>query len=300
MEIRSALSALRNGGASGFSGYLQDRWWSRKDRTRIVRDLGDIPNFRETSISDAGLYPSFCRLASTDDAVFARFRRSLIYRSILEHVSRKQGLAYLREIEATGSMMQHLGPLLASDFVGSPVRFTYPAYGKLSPTTLRYIKVAADLQWLFGSLSGLRVAEIGIGYGGQCRVLATLWPDMKYTLFDIPEALGLARRFLNASEIDQANVLACDGRGPAAGEFDLVISNYAFSELQRELQEDYWDNVIRGCRMGYFTYNHISPREWGSLSADELAKRIPGSTILEERPLTHPDNVIVAWGVGSL
>jgi hypothetical protein len=118
-------------------------------------------------------------------------------------------------------------------------------------------------------------------------------------LFDIPEVLALANRFLDVSGTDLRVVDTCDGRIPDTCSSDLLISNYAFSELHREVQEMYWERVVRNSSRGYVTYNHIAPPEAKSLTASEFAARIPGARVLPEFPLTHPANVIVVWGMRS-
>ena len=159
--------------------------------------------------------------------------------------------------------------------------------------------MASDLSQLFGSLTNVNVAEIGIGYGGQCRVVKTVWSVAHYQFFDIPEVLALADRFLRLAGFDPLRDDGSDGRNTNGGNFDLLISNYAFSELRRETQEEFWDTVVKHSSRGYLTYNHITPAEWGSLSAYDLAARIPGAQVLPERPLTHPTNVVVAWGMSN-
>ena len=49
----------------------------------------------DSSASDNAYYPLMCYLASKNAHVFRSFKRSRIYREILEHVSRKQGNDYL-------------------------------------------------------------------------------------------------------------------------------------------------------------------------------------------------------------
>lgn len=297
--MRLAIRTLASRGPRGIVDAVRDTLQARADTQR----LGVIARTMEagggTSISDAGLYPLFCALAATDDDVFRRFRRSLIYRQILEHVDVRQGWAYLNEIERSGPLLDQTIPLLESDIIGNPWRHSFATYGTFSPSTLRYLKVAADLAKHFGSLSGMSIAEIGVGYGGQCRLIEGTWPTARYELLDLPEVLSLAQRFLLASGVDLSNVAASDGRDPHTGSFDLVISNYAFSELHRDVQERYWERVISGSPRGYMTYNHISPPEYDSLKATELAARIPGSRLVPEEPRTHPENVILIWGMSS-
>jgi len=291
--VRSAIKILKGTGPLEFVNAASDVLNSKALSRRLNQRIGN------SSISDAGLYPAFCLLASSDDRVFRRFRRSLIYRVILEHVNIYQGHEYLKEIEQGGSMLDQLRPLLEGDTIGGPIRYPYGNYGLVSPSTLRYIKVATDLGNLFGPLDGLRIAEIGVGYGGQCRVVCTVWPVRSYILFDIPEVLDLAHRFLEESHVDCSVISERDGRNPQTDNVDLIISNYAFSELRREVQEQYFEQVIKHTSRGYVTYNHISPPEFQSLTAHEFAEKIPGAQVLPETPKTHDGNAIVVWGLMS-
>jgi len=79
-------------------------------------------------------------------------------------------------------------------------------------------------------------------------------------------------------------------------DYDLVLSNYAFTELPRAIQDVYLNKVILNSERGYITYNEITPREFNSCKSGELIEMIPGSRILKEEPLTHPKNCIIVWG----
>jgi len=78
--------------------------------------------------------------------------------------------------------------------------------------------------------------------------------------------------------------------------YDLVISNYAFTELRREIQDTYLERIILNTRRGYITYNEHTPPYFNSYKKDELLKIIPGAYALDEVPLTHSKNCIIAWG----
>jgi hypothetical protein len=77
---------------------------------------------------------------------------------------------------------------------------------------------------------------------------------------------------------------------------DLVISNYAFSELSRELQKQYLENVILPSKRGYITWNSSSVGHEKCYSIDELVRAIPNSRIKAEVPNTGVGNVIIFWG----
>ena len=79
-------------------------------------------------------------------------------------------------------------------------------------------------------------------------------------------------------------------------QYDLVISNYAFTELTREIQDVYLKKIILNSKKGYITYNDISPESFKSYKKEELLKIIPNSRIIDEKPLTHERNCIIIWG----
>lgn len=249
-----------------------------------------------TSLSDTGSYVAACRRAASDPAAFDNFRRDPHYTRILEHVSAAQGRAYLELIARDDEIRDAIEVFRPNDLHGNPQRIDYPGVGLFSPSTLRYVKVLADLKFHFGSLDGMRICEIGVGYGGQCRIINAFYRPAGYCLVDLAPALDLARRYLGNFTLGCAlsfrTLEAFDGAG-----FDLVISNYAFTELARPVQDAYLSKVIMKAPRGYITYNEISPPGFQSYRAAELTAMIPGARRLEEEPLTHPRNCLIVWGV---
>jgi hypothetical protein len=75
----------------------------------------------------------------------------------------------------------------------------------------------------------------------------------------------------------------------------LVISNYAFSEIDRFEQQGYLDRVIQLTPNGYMTMNFISH----GISIEDLVQMLRLShreeKIEEERPVSDPKNLIVSW-----
>lgn len=67
-----------------------------------------------------------------------------MFMPILEHVSHGQGGVYLRELRSDPVVFGKLAPLLAAAEVGGPRTYRYDGLGRVSPTTLRYAKVASD------------------------------------------------------------------------------------------------------------------------------------------------------------
>ncbi len=254
-----------------------------------------IPKRISTSLSDNQAYPQVCIKASNDYRFFNNFRRNTIYNKILEHISEELGKKYLQLISNDSDILSSLNNFKPNDYYGNPRVYKYPGIGMISPTTLRYIKVLVDLKKYFQTLDKLNICEIGVGYGGQCRVINAYYKPSTYSLIDIQQALALTQRYLDyyilhsVLEYKTMNEL-CERN------YDLVISNYAFTELSRDVQDVYLNNVILKSKRGYITYNEITPSEFNSYKSNELIEMIPGSKIMKEEPLTHQKNCIIVWG----
>jgi hypothetical protein len=263
-------------------------------RTFNLENPGTESNLK-TSISDNEAFNQFCESATESDDTFRNFRRYKPLIRILDHVGIEHAQQYLQYVNDCGvSARDYLFVLREMDSVGSPRRFRFDGIGLISPTITRYLKVYFEIQKLFGSLDGLVIAEIGVGFGGQAYLVNRLASPKKYYLLDLPSTSALAVRFLNVLNSPE-NFEQVDGREPRAVSSDLVISNYAFSELTREIQEEYLDKVISRSNKGYMTWNLLSERVLDGLRLDEVLARIPGARCIDEVPETSPGNVIVLW-----
>ena len=251
------------------------------------------------SDSENGHYASAIMQAVKDQRSFDNFKRDYDYRKILEHVSEEQGAQYLKVLQSRndGILEAGLNSVLLSDSVGNPIKFKYQGFNhELSPTTLRYLKVTSDLKILFGENLG-NVAEIGCGYGGQALVNDQLLNVTFAHLFDLPFVNMLIDKYLNTQLLRGAyrtNVI----NNTLPQDYDLVISNYAFSELPKVLQLAYIKKVISRSKHGYLTMNSGtgSSRSTGKLTLDELKDLLPEFSLIEEEPQTAAQNYIIVWG----
>jgi hypothetical protein len=263
-------------------------------RVRGLLHYKSIPIRISTSLSDNQAYPQVCLHASNDYLAFNEFRRDPVYNQILEHVSREQGGDYLRFISGDAEILAAMKEFKRNDDYGNPRMYEYPDVGMVSPSTLRYVKVLSDIRSLFETADNLRICEIGVGYGGQCRIINAFFRPATYCLVDIQPALALANRYLGHYIVHSA--LTFKTMNELERErFDLVISNYAVSELPRPIQDVYLSKVILPSVGGYLTYNEVTPPEFQSYRSEELAAMIPGARILEEQPLTHAGNCLIVW-----
>lgn len=210
----------------------------------------------KNSVSQNGRYPEFCTLAAQNDDVFKNFRRAQVYREIVETLWPAAGRLFLDEIiKNYNHLLKFLPKICQEDVLGNPISHYYPEIGTIAPTTLRYIKIAGDLEREFGTLSNFNIAEIGGGYGGQCKIINDVFTFSSYTIIDLPNCTSLAKKFLDHFNINvhfQNNNKLTTHIEP-----DLIISNYAISEISKDEQDTYLNLVILPAKRGYIIYNHF-------------------------------------------
>jgi putative sugar O-methyltransferase len=241
---------------------------------------------------DYSAYLEVCRTAAADEEVFKNFKRHPDYTPILEHVNYEQGMAYLEEIKREFPyLLDHIKRFATNDDIGSPyLHGFYELDLFLSPSTLRYIKVLADLMNLFGRLDDLNIVEIGGGYGGQCKIISDICVPRTYTIIDLPECLLLTEKYLLAQKVNNF-ILRTIGNTEII-HYDLCISNYAFTEISRAYQDFFIDKIINHSDKGYMTCNFITPE---NRTKEEIFALKSNYKIYEERPLTAGDNLIYTW-----
>lgn len=243
----------------------------------------------KSSCSDNEEYPEFCLRAATDNEVFKAFRRSPEYTSIVETVPYKNGKEYLKiAFEQTPGIKRYVDKFASSELIGNPEVFPYRTSWlspkiSFSPTTLRYIKVLSDLMFLFGNLNDTRIVEIGGGYGGQCKIICDVFDIQEYVLVDLSPCLKLSQRYLSSLQVE--NVIYKTSEDLASGfKSDLVISNYAFSEIRRDIQDFYLDQILKTSPRGYMHCN-FKTHTWDAqqYSESELLAKLDGVEIIKSK-----------------
>jgi putative sugar O-methyltransferase len=268
---------------------------------QIRRLKNSLPRYTsgKTSCSeDSDGYMGISRLAAMNDTAFRIFKRSADYRVVLEHVSKGQGRAYLDVIKTEGKDLLEFFPRFKeNDRYGSPITYNYEV-GKFSPTTLRYIKVVTDLKNIFGDLNNFDVVEIGAGYGGQCKIISDVYHFKSYTIVDLGAILPLIQKYLTTLEVGNV-VYESQHRIGRNKEYDLLISNYAFSECVRSVQNYYVQWILDRSKRGYITYNHDGLSSANSpYNKEEIISILSKKHIIRienERPKTGKLNFIITW-----
>ena len=250
------------------------------------------------SLSNTPSYLTACQAAVTSEDSFSKFRSCKSYRKILEHVPPRTGEKYLRQLTKTELPFQTLKKLVPQINLGGPATYYFHGLGNISPTSIRYAKVHNDIRNLFGDLTDFKILEIGCGYGGLALQMMNGESLRSFDIADLEVVEQLAEKYVLRINPETENLLRI-ARQHKHEEIDLVISNYAFSELTREIQDEYLESYILKSKRGYMIYNHINPVEFESYSALDFCKIVPGAEIVEEIPKTDKTNVLIVWGHNS-
>lgn len=285
-----------------FSFYL-DRLFLFRFEKSIVKS-GEY----SSSTSDNGWYIRSIEGFLKSNKKFKRFKRSPAYREVLEHVSYKQACDYIKRIEDLSPKYlkkKSIECISINDVIGYPIIFEFPKYGNLSGPTLRYLYVCAHLSQFFKMDDIDDIAEIGAGYGGQALIYNQLFSYQMYNIFDLEPVCRLIEKYLGNFYLSGGVIASDINTFPLrpSNSFDLVISNYAFSELPKKLQKIYLEKVILKSKRGYLTMNtgndlEALPRK-SRYNRSELLELIPNSRVVDEDPLTAERNYIIIWGEDS-
>ncbi len=258
-------------------------------------------------------YISAVRHFTSSDRSFKNFKNSFIYKEVLEHVDYELAKKYILEIENNYNhfISNNIIDLVSdNDRVGNPQKFKLNVKINnekitkkisLSGPTIRYLFVYCQINKIFNLNTDLNnIAEIGGGYGGQALVFDRLIKFKRYFIFDLPSVNNFSKKYLNNYYLNNSFNSLDINEFNYDIPFDLVISNYAFSELPRELQDIYLKKVILNSKSGYMimnTGNDINADIVTSrYKASELLNIIKSSRIIEETPLSAKDNYIIIWG----
>ena len=247
-----------------------------------------------TSITDESNYLEAVAEALSRPEAFNSFRSNVAIRQTYDHVSYDLAKEYLSRIGMT-SVRPLVKKIRDIALYGNARTFYFRSAGLSSPTVLRYLKIAKDLAHLFQLSKIAQIHEIGVGFGGQSMVVHRLYGLHNFVFMDLPEVNELAQRCCGSLCPDMT-VATLDGRNPPQQQPELLISNYAFSELDRATQEIYFERVVKNSRSGYMILNQLSQKHLGGMTPRELQSRIDGSKLYPEIPESSPGNSLIVWG----
>lgn len=237
-------------------------------------------------------YLEICRQAVKDEEVFKTFKSHPDYTTVLEHCSKKIGQSYLDVITKKypfffSSNCKHF----ENDQYGLPQTELYNVHGgfvRCSPSTLQYVGVLCNLIDLCRDLDNFKILEIGGGYGGQCKVITDAFQVTNYHIIDLFEPSMLQAKYLD--KLNVKNVMTyVDPEFASRQDYDLIISNYALSEILEPLQTQYVEELCLKAKYGYLTCNT-------KFEAQVLIKdKFPTFTISPDIEGESKENYIITW-----
>lgn len=256
----------------------------------------------ESIASKDTAYLDICIKAATMPYYFQNFRSLPEYTHVVEITNGKPFADYLLD-EISDEMWKKINLFKKLESFGNPRTSYYPFLGNFSATTLRYIVIADEIKKLFTLPEQAKIVEIGAGFGGQCYILSQVQSCSKYYIYDLPEPSVLIEKMMGVLDVKNVVCLSPDASLPEE-KVDLFISNYSFSECDRETQIDYIESVLKKADRGYLIYNQIS-EIFGltSLSPIEFIKLLEENgihaNVLNERIPTFETNLLIVWDKGK-
>ena len=275
---------------------VSSKFLSRKKR----KPLSGQPALSD---SEQTAYAKYVENVLQNDKLFLKFRKNYKYRQILDHVNYKKGLEYLQKMK-----LYNINQDCYSEFIersrgqGQPIEYHYAGIGMVSPTTLRYLATLEEIEYLFDLKPNPKIAEIGIGFAGQIAAFLEYLNPCQILTYDLPAVQQLGGKYLElvARPSDLAKLSHQDIHEIYSTNVDLVVSNYAFSELPRKIQLEYIEKLFKRSSAGYLTMNsgrsNYTGRSEGKLTVDEILDHLPEARVFEESPRTGPDNYLIIWG----
>lgn len=207
------------------------------------------------------------------------YRRLVAVKQVVETVGVSDARFYAKRIKQWDRRWLKEEKVAKIDDWGNPMRCPRLLLGtsrSFSPTTLRYLATALWLKRSGKLPEGARIVEIGVGFGGLAAMNA-LVSGASTTLVDLPQVEKAASRML--SETGLAYCAESSDRFNSIS-IPIVISNYAFTELNRELQDTYLERYLKHSEHGMILSNAgVFADMIGGRSDDELVAWLRSSGI---------------------
>jgi predicted O-methyltransferase YrrM len=282
---------------------IVDRLWV--EITPWLEDKEPVPEKGESggSVSGTMSWPGACRALAIDKTWSSRgFRRRRAVREVVETLAPVDGRFFATWLKTHGPHWLDDPRVRAAAEWGDPMKAPAILLGTShpwSPSSLRYLAHAVWLMKEGYVQRGGRVIEIGVGFGGLAAMLA-LVADARVTLIDLPEVVAAAQSCMKDLGLDHHLLEA-----RTAGREDLVVSNYAFTELSVALQDSYIEEVLRFSGRGVILSNAevfsrgIGGRDNRALMAALSAAGIPVREWADAEIIAPSDrlcrNTLLAW-----
>lgn len=232
-------------------------------------------------------YIRVCQTILKSEIIFSKFKTIKSYYDVVGVSIEDLAHEYFRFIKNNyPHLFKHFDKFLLNDSIGKPFLYQCDEY-LVGGDTLMYIKILGDLEKYFGNLNELKIVEIGGGYGGQCKIIKDLYDKSSYVLVDLPDIIELQKKYLDCFNIGNVEFIGGTELSDTI-ECDLVISNYAYSEFDDEVQNNYYNNIVKNARMGYMICNDQKVNIENNLVVPILKK--------DDMENEYENNYVLIWG----
>lgn len=236
---------------------IHDRAWRE-----VGQRLAQSPSYSSSetvraissSISSTMPWAEVCSAFVNGSLGSENFRRNSAVRDIVETVGPADGKFYARRILEWNRKWLSDSRIEKIDNWGNPIRwpgFLLGTTRAFSPTTLRYLATALWLKKSGHLKDGMRVVEIGVGFGGLAAMNA-LVSGAVTVLVDLPQVEHLVLRMLNENSLQGYGIASATSNH---SDTNYAVSNYAFTELSAKLQTEYFDRYLKNAPHGMIISN---------------------------------------------
>ena len=238
-------------------------------------------------------YTEIVTAAVNDEDTFSNFRNNQQYKEILSHVSKQLAEKYYQNIRNSLSHKEVIDICKRVNNFGNPQKFLINGYS-FCPSSLRYLNVALDVSEKFIDKEIKNIVEIGAGYGGQALILESFFEIETYTFIDLQIVNSLIEKFINLHSYNFEPYFYTIENFNKNILFDLSISNYAFSELPKNLQKLALEKFINNSNNGYMLVNNFNDLSFRYLTKTGYQKNILKKIKIEDEiPESYPFNKLL-------
>jgi len=235
---------------------ILDRLWV--EICNLLQEASPIPSElnRETSVTSISStmdWPRACDALAKKVWTPHKFRRRKSVRQVVETLGIVDGRYFAQILHHMQLPPETLRKIRDICEWGNPLKAPSFLIGwawNCSPTSLRYLAHAFWLKQNGWILQGGSIVEIGAGFGGLAAMNAIL-SDAKIHIVDLPEVTSCVSLMMEENGLSECLIPADQ---IIRGDY-TVISNYAFSELTTELQDQYFEKWIRTSKNGIMISN---------------------------------------------
>ena len=199
------------------------------------------------------------------------FKSNSEYTQILENLGKYYGNLYLEQLKKQFPKFFYknkkylIDVCEMNDLYGKPKLRPFTSFIPCSSTNLRYILHSLLILTFMTNhkLNNIDIIEIGGGYGGLSLFMHKISPLFKiniksYTIIDLPEISLLQKTYLDALDMSKNMHFYNINNYKNLKKNSFLISNYAYSEIAIELQQEYTEKILNPyISYGFLVWNYI-------------------------------------------